>query len=42
VSGWSVFVSKKRLLPGDGFIFLRFVAVISYRPRRKRNTTVQR
>ena len=24
-SGWSVFVSSKRLVAGDAFIFLRFV-----------------
>lgn len=27
-SGWSVFVSSKRLVAGDAFIFLRFVTVI--------------
>lgn len=26
-SGWSVFVSSKRLVAGDAFIFLRYVVV---------------
>lgn len=30
-SGWSVFVSAKRLVAGDAFIFLRYVFVTDMR-----------
>ena len=29
-SGWSVFVSSKRLVAGDAFIFLRYAVFLSY------------
>lgn len=29
-SGWSVFVSSKRLVAGDAFIFLRFVESVNW------------